>query len=310
MSRFSENITVAVCTYRRAELKDTLVSLAAQVMPAEMTFEVLVIDNDDTPSAAPLMDDFRKTAPIKVRYLHCPAGNISIARNGALDASDARYLAFIDDDEVAGPGWLAALFDTLSTTGADVALGPVNAVYDQITPDWMRQLDTHSTAPVHVGGTIRTGYSCNVLVDRACSALSGLRFDLGLGQSGGEDTAYFTHAYRRGAHFALADPAIVYEKVPPGRARFSWLARRRFRAGQTHGRLLRETNGLLAQARGILLATLKVAYCTIVATLTSPSTARRNAAILRGTLHLGTISGLIGARPITLYGATADGTSQ
>lgn len=310
MSLLSYKITVAVCTFRRAELKDTLVSLAAQVEPASTPFEVLVIDNDITPSAASLVDEFRRSVPVDVRYVHCPAGNISIARNGALDASDARYLAFIDDDEVAQPGWLAALFDTLRTTDADVILGPVKAIYDQASPGWMRQLDTHSTAPVDVGGTIRTGYSCNVLIDRACPALAGLRFDVGLGQSGGEDTAFFTHAYRRGAQFALSAPAIVHEKVPPGRARFSWLARRRFRAGQTHGLLLRDTAGHAARLQCVVLAILKVAYCSVVATLTSPVAARRNAAVLRGTLHLGTISGLIGARPITLYGAAADGTSQ
>lgn len=310
MSSSSESVTVAVCTFRRAELEDTLVSLATQQVPESMTFEVLVIDNDITPSAAALVDDFKKTAPVRVRYVHCPASNISIARNGALETSDARYLAFIDDDEVAEPGWLAALFGTMGTTGADVVLGPVKAIYSQATPGWMRQLDTHSTAPVDVGGTIRTGYSCNVLIDRACPALSGLRFNLDLGQSGGEDTAFFTHAYRRGAHFALAAPAIVHEKVPPSRARFSWLARRRFRAGQTHGRLLRETAGYAARLKGVGLASLKVAYCTVSATLNSPNAARRNAAVLRGTLHLGTISGLIGTRPITLYGATTDGPLQ
>ncbi|MEL7105812.1 MAG: glycosyltransferase family 2 protein [Pseudomonadota bacterium] len=310
MSVFADKITVAICTYQREALTDTLASLAAQVLPKGMTFAVLVIDNDAAPSAQSRVEMFAQKAALDIQYVHCPLGNISIARNGALDATDARFVAFIDDDEIAEPGWLAALMTTQRSTQADVVLGPVKATYDQTAPGWMRRLDVHSTAPVDVNGTICTGYSCNVLIDRASDALADLRFDLGLGRSGGEDTAYFTHAYRQGARFALAASAIVREKVPPARAKLSWLARRRFRSGQTHGLLLRETAGFAARLRGLALAGLKVAYCTFVAALHLPHTARRNAAFLRGTLHLGTISGLIGARPITLYGAAADGTAK
>ncbi|MEO1239845.1 MAG: glycosyltransferase family 2 protein [Pseudomonadota bacterium] len=310
MTGTHDTVTIAVCTYRRAELSDTLASLAAQVVPDELCFAVIVIDNDATPSAQDSVAAFASTTPIELQYLHCPAGNISIARNGALEATSSRFLAFIDDDEIAEPGWLAALMDTQRTTAADVVLGPVRAIYDPKAPAWMREADTHSTAPVHVGGTIRTGYSCNVLIDLKSPALAGLRFDLALGRSGGEDTAFFTQAYRQGARFALAAPALVQEKVPPDRAKLSWLAKRRFRSGQTHGRLLRETLGVGGRLRALVLASLKVAYCSGAAGLHVTHAARRNGAVLRGILHLGTMAGLIGARPITLYGTPANGLSQ
>lgn len=310
MSKEFDEVVVAVCTYRRATLSETLASLAAQVMPSDMTFGIVVIDNDLTPSAKESVEAFDLTAPITVRYVHCPSGNISIARNGALDATEARYLAFIDDDEVAEPGWLAALLTAQQSTHSDVVLGPVQAIYDPQTPDWMRQLDTHSTAPVDVKGTIRTGYSCNVLIDRTSPALTGLRFDLGLGQSGGEDTAYFTHAYRRGARFTLAETALVRETVPQSRAKLAWLARRRYRSGQTHGQLLGETADFGALILAFALASLKLTYCAGLVSLRATNPAARNGALLRGALHLGTLSGLIGRRPIKLYGATADGVSQ
>src|SRR5690606_19160150 len=150
------------------------------------------------------------------------------------------FLAFIDDDEEASTEWLLLLLMIAEATGADAVLGPVRARYGADAPDWMRRGDFHSTSPVWVGGEIRTGYTCNVLLRRASPALAGRRFNLALGKSGGEDTDFFTHMHRAGGKIAFAANAVVEERVPPGRARLSWLARRRFRMGQTHGRLLAE----------------------------------------------------------------------
>lgn len=307
MTQNSMAVEIAVCTFRRPQIKDTLASLAAQQVPSGVQISILVIDNDETPSAGPLVDAFAEDSPVSVRYRHCPMGNISIARNGALDAAEARFLAFIDDDEIAAPTWIDGLVKTQRQTEADVVLGPVEAVYSDTAPAWMRRANPHSTAPVAVNGTIKTGYSCNVLIDLESSAVSGLRFDLALGRSGGEDTAYFTQAYRAGARFALAKDAIVREAVPEYRARLSWLTKRRFRSGQTHGRLLAEKRSRPGKLSALGLAALKVTYCLGCALVTLPNAARRNSAILRGALHIGTLSGLSGMRPITLYHSPASG---
>lgn len=304
------HIEVAICTYRRPGVVDTLASVARQKLPEGGTFAILVVDNDAGPSAESRIRGYAHQSGMAVRYIHAPASNISVARNAALDAARARFLVFIDDDEIAEPGWLAALAAAREASGADVVLGPVRAVYGADAPRWIRALDTHSARPVAKRGTIRTGYSCNVLLDLECSAFSDLRFDPALGRSGGEDTAFFTRAFRRGARFAEAPDARVSETVPRERARFSWLARRRFRSGQTHGRLLGETVRGAAVVREAALAVLKVGYCAAAAILFLPLPERRNAAALRGCLHAGTLAGLLGARPITLYGDTAPGVSQ
>ena len=304
MSAVLQRVEVAVCTYRRPALVDTLYSLLDQKLPAGWQFSVLVIDNDISPSAEATVRKIAETAPVVVRYAHCPASNISIARNGALDHSQARFLAFIDDDEIATSGWLLALIEAHIQTDADAVLGPVEAIYGPDTPNWMRTVDTHSTSPVYVRGRIETGYSCNVLIDRECAAFDGLRFDLSLGSSGGEDTAFFTHAFRKGATFAGTRSALVTEIVPSQRASFLWLALRRYRAGQTHGLLAAEPSSNRNWLISIGLAGLKFAYCLFAAILLLPVAAHRNAALLRGCLHLGTIGGLFGSRPITLYGSS------
>jgi succinoglycan biosynthesis protein ExoM len=93
--------------------------------------------------------------------------------------------------------------------------------------------------------------------------------------------------------------------VPPSRATFDWLARRRLRAGQTHGRLLRGRLGLLAAPGQVGLALTKAGYCLAAALPAAASPMRRNCTLLRGIMHLGVVGGLLGLRDAHHYGGPA-----
>lgn len=284
-------VSICVCTYRRPGVLDTLASLMSMEVPVGIDPEVIVIDNDDRPSARAAVETFALTAPLRLTYVHCPEGNISIARNGALDATSARYLAFIDDDETACPGWIAALLDEAARSDADIVLGPVEATYDDAAPVWMRETALHGTGPVWVEGEIRTGYSGNVLIDRACPALEGLRFDLALGKSGGEDTLFFGSAHKAGARIGYAPEALVRESVPASRMSLGWLGRRRFRMGRTHARLLVTVHRRPRwQAMPVALA--KAGYCAAATLVSLPVARARNLSALRFLLHAGVVAGL------------------
>ncbi|RCS25645.1 glycosyltransferase family 2 protein [Phyllobacterium salinisoli] len=298
-------IDIGVCTYRRRELEATLRSLARQVVPENCSIRIIIADNDVEPSARELVAQLAPSLPFELRYIHSPASNISIARNACLDASNGDFIAFIDDDETASEDWLAYLLAAALDGNADAVLGPVRASYGEEAPRWMSQGDFHSTFPVWVGGEIRTGYTCNVLLRRAAPCVAGRRFSLALGRSGGEDTQFFSELREAGGKIAYAPEAWVHEPVPAGRARFSWLAKRRFRVGQTHGRLIcRKVTGL-GLARQIVLAAAKAFYSFAAALVTVLSATRRNRSLLRGIMHVGVISGLMGIREIQQYGETA-----
>ncbi|WP_034857022.1 glycosyltransferase [Sinorhizobium sojae] len=295
-------IDIGICTFRRPELAETLRSLASTAHPADALVRIIVADNDVTPSASALVEALRPGLPFEVAYVHCPASNISIARNACLDNSTADFLAFIDDDETASPEWLTKLLETARSTGADAVLGPVRAHYGQSAPSWMRRGDFHSTLPVWIGGDIRTGYTCNTLLKLKAPALDGRRFKLALGRSGGEDTDFFTGMHRSGGRIAFAPEAWAREPVPEARASLAWLAKRRFRSGQTHGRLLAEKAHGLRLFRNLALAVAKFSYCTLAAAVTFPAPVQRYRYALRGLLHAGVVSGLLGHDAIEQYG--------
>jgi len=296
---FQTLVDICICTYRRSYLEQTLRSLAGLDLPRELTVRVIVADNDTWPSARELVEKVSPDLPFDLRYIHCPAANISLARNTCLDAAGGDFLAFVDDDSTVSPQWLASLVEAARATGADAVLGPVRAIYSPSAPAWMRRGDFHSTVPVQVDGEIRTGYSGNALLWRASNHVAGRRFNLALGRTGGEDTEYFAQLHRAGGRIAYAPSAVVEEPVTVGRASFAWLAKRRFRSGQTHGRLLAQKYRRLPQAG---LAASKALFSFGAALGLAAIPHRRNRQALRGLMHLGAVSGLLGLREIRLYG--------
>lgn len=295
-------IDISICTFRRPELRATLLSLFDIDVPLDVAVRLIVADNDDEPSARDLVEVLQDRSPFPIRYVHCPRANISIARNACLSESDGDFLAFIDDDETASPGWLRELHAAALHSGADAILGPVRAIYDETSPQWMRKGDFHSTQPVWVNGIIRTGYTCNVLLDMRSPHLIGRRFDLALGQSGGEDTQFFSAMTAAGGEIAYAPQALVEEPVPAKRSSFDWLMRRRFRSGQTHGRILAGQHTGTARLRQAFIAVSKLSYCAVLAVFTVFLPVTRNRYVLRAALHAGAVSGLLGFREIRQYG--------
>lgn len=301
-------IVIGICTFRRAHLAQTLCSCAGLVVPEGWRLTIVVADNDDRDSARALVADFAQKSALPVVYLHAPARNISTARNAILaQAADMRAarLAFLDDDETVPPGWLGAMTARIDETGAAVVLGPVRADYREDAPGWLRQGRLHDTEPVAQGdGTIRTGYTCNVLMDLTVPVFHKARFDLRLGQTGGEDTLFFHQIWAAGGRFAFAPDAPAHEVVPPDRASLRWLLRRRYRMGQTHGQQLAQGRTLLARVAPAAKAGAKAAACLCLALATVQRRNRAAHHLMRAALHLGVVSYMGGGRLIKPYGDT------
>lgn len=298
-------VAIGICTFRRTSVADCLASLTG----LERGVSVIVADNDDAPSAQARIAEIAATFPLALRYVHAPARNISVARNAVLDAaraSGARNLAFLDDDEVAGPGWLEALQKRQAETGAEAVVGPVRALYRPDAPAWMQRGAVHDARPPPLpGGWLRDGYTSNVLLDLAAPALRGLRFDPARGRTGGEDTAFFRALLEAGGRIAWAPEALVCETVPDDRATLSWLLLRRYRMGQTHAGLIRDGKGAAARLGAGVLAGGKALACLGIAGVRSFDTLGRNRALMRGALHVGAVAELMGLDRVELYGQSA-----
>lgn len=285
-----ETLDICICTYRRPSLRRTLMSLDRAVIPDDIRCRVVVIDNDDRPSAALIVQQTARHLRLPISYLHEPGANISLARNAGLAKSSADWLAFLDDDEVADRDWLQTLFARQRQTGADAVFGHSIAEYPADTPGWIRRGDFHSQYAQSRDGLVETGHTCNALLRWRGTAWSGQRFEPERGRSGGEDTEFFFRLHAMGAVFAIADTAIVRETIPADRLSLRWLLRRRYRAGQSYAVSARSGG---ARLRLGALALAKFGFCVASIPLALPVTERCGFWLLRGVMHIGVCAGCL-----------------
>lgn len=230
------DVDVLVLTYKRPELlADTLDSLLKQRLPADHRLSIVVVDNDAAQSAQATVSRYQ-VMPGDIRYVCETEANIAKARNRALSEARGSYAAFIDDDEVASPGWLASLLRAREEYRSPVVLGPVMPLLPTNTPRWViagRFFDRprRTTGTIVQAGAGGTG---NVLLDLNEVRRTRILFDASYGITGGEDTHFFHRLAVAGLHAVWCDEAEVHEHVQPHRVRIGWLMRRAFVGGHSY----------------------------------------------------------------------------
>ena len=292
------DIDVCICSYRRPEIAETLAALSLQAGSHSGRFRVVVADNTLLGESRELVLRVARELQLELHYVHAPADNISVARNACLEAARGQWIAFLDDDETPAPNWLAALLEEVERGCWDAVLGPVIAIYPDGVPPWLSRGDFHSTRPVWNDGRIETAYTGNVIFRRELAEQFQLQFRAELGKTGGEDEDFFYRFYDAGGRIGFAPEAVAYEHVELRRADFTWLLRRNFRAGQSHGSRLRRQRRVLAN---IFLAVAKAGVCTLGAAVNLTNASRRSRYLIRAALHCGVVARLSGIGEIRMY---------
>ena len=129
-------ITVAICTWNRsALLAQTLEGMTALRIPAELDWELLVVDNNSKDDTKEVAARFAPRLPL--RYVFEEKPGLSHARNCALREASAPYLMFTDDDVLVDADWLAAAAETWTRYPAAHVIGGQIAPWFPVEPDPM-----------------------------------------------------------------------------------------------------------------------------------------------------------------------------
>lgn len=204
----------------------------AGVAPADL--ELVVVDNDQVPSAQALVAELAAQAPFPVRYVHEPAAGVANARNAGLTAANGELIAFLDDDEEAPVGWLTALVTAQTAYGADAVFGPVKARAPTAVREHRAYLERFfSREGPLASGPIDGYFGCgNSLVRRAALPDWNRPFSMQRNLIGGEDDMLFGGMQQAGARFAWAADAFVWEDPVPERLTLGYTIQRAFAYGQ------------------------------------------------------------------------------
>jgi O-antigen biosynthesis protein len=120
--------TVVVCTRNRPEQLD--VCLAAVARLEYPCFDVLVVDNAPSDGRTQAV-----AARHGARYLVEPVVGLSRARNRGARACTSEIVAYLDDDAVPAPGWLAALAREFADSEVMAVTGRIYALHEDTERD-------------------------------------------------------------------------------------------------------------------------------------------------------------------------------
>lgn len=234
-------VAICVATFRRPEgLQHLLDGLARLKAPAATDIEVVIVDNSPEAAAQAQVAAAAATSTRPLHYLSQSRRGISHVRNMALDKAselDCDFVAFIDDDEVPAADWVVALIAAQRRSGASAVAGRVEPRLPPQAPAWLAAGRFFATPAFEDGAELQDASTGNVLVDLRRLRALGLRFDPRFALTGGEDTMLFRDLLDAGGRIVFAAQAVVYETVPPSRARLAWLLRRWYRTGNIEAAL-------------------------------------------------------------------------
>ncbi|HTQ32176.1 MAG TPA: glycosyltransferase [Opitutaceae bacterium] len=126
-------LTVAICTYNRAELlRQTLAGVARQNFPHDR-FEVLVIDNNSQDHTRDVVASFAGTSPAP-RHLVETRQGLDHARNRAVAEARGEIIVFADDDILVESDWLTRLSAPFAADH-DHRIGAVGGEVVPVFPD-------------------------------------------------------------------------------------------------------------------------------------------------------------------------------
>ncbi|MGH8711179.1 MAG: glycosyltransferase [Burkholderiales bacterium] len=129
-------IDVIIATHNRARLLDRCLRgiLTAATAP-EFRYAISVVDNDSTDGTSRVIAQLARESGGLVRAFGEKRLGKSFAINTGISATSGDVIAFMDDDQVAGPDWLRAIHRAFDE-GFDFVTGPVHGDWEFPPPAW------------------------------------------------------------------------------------------------------------------------------------------------------------------------------
>jgi len=226
------HIAICIATFKRPKLlKQLLEGLSGMSFERmdEPVIQIVVADNDGSGGAEEVCRVNMSRWPLTYRIE--PRRGIAQARNCALrEASQADFVAFIDDDEIPDPQWLEELLLAQAKYLADVVSGPVRPSFTSDVPGWVKRGRFFDSPDYTTGQVLNWCATNNALVARAVFAKVQC-FDEQFQLSGADDLHFFSRVHRAGLKIVWTVQAVVSESIAIDRANFGWLLRRSYRGG-------------------------------------------------------------------------------
>ncbi|MEM7066657.1 MAG: glycosyltransferase [Cyanobacteria bacterium P01_B01_bin.77] len=231
------SISAIICTHNRDQyLGAAIDSLLAQTLN---NVEVIVVDNASTDTTAEVVQ--QRLSDPRLRYVYEPTLGLSSARNTGAKAATGDILAYLDDDAVASPQWLASLLAVYQNNHrVAIAGGKVTLLWPaevKHPPVWLSNDLASGLGAYDLGDQVRYIKNPNLtprglnysLRKTFLDSVGG--FDINLGRVGNnllsnEELHMTQLALKRGWHVLYVPNALAAHNVAPARLKPGWFLSR------------------------------------------------------------------------------------
>lgn len=239
-------ITVCLCTHARPDyVRDCLAGLARQSSEAGL-FEILLVDSGslgDTPiRLAGLVASIPNASMIRVDQ-----PGVSLARNAGAAAAKGEYIAYIDDDAIPTPDWVARVKAGIADSSGIPAVlgGRILPLWEAPLPGWWPRSLRGVLSIIETEGRGAYGdaslprnlspYGANMIVHvPTLRSVGGFR--AGVGRDGtslisDEDVQLAWRLQRAGYAIRFDSRVVVHHQIQASRLTPDWLLRRMYWQG-------------------------------------------------------------------------------
>lgn len=281
------SLAVVICSYTERRWRDLLAaveSVELQRMPPRRT--IVVVDDDPA-----LYARVREGVPEVTAVLKRGGQGLSAARNAGVAVTTEDVVAFLDDDAVAHPSWLARLAEHYADPDVLGVGGAVQPDFAAGRPAWFpREFDwvvgcSYRGLPIELA-PVRNFIGANMSFRRhvfdAVGGFDGAVGRVGTSPTGCDETELCIRILERLPRGRLLyDPlAIVRHRVPQVRARWPYFWRRCWAEGRSKAIVARAHPGprALSSERAYTFAVLPGAFAR---SLAEAAAGRDGAALVR-----------------------------
>ena len=240
------DVSVIVCTYNRCKLlAKCLASLQRQVVPAELSWELLIVDNNCTDSTANSLREAQPRFAGNMRFVREEKQGLSHARNCGIGEARGKYLLFTDDDTEPSPTWIAQVWKTFVDRRCDAVAGKIELSWGCDKPRWMANDLLGFLAHVDYGDEELTLDFDRPPIGANMAFAAGVfekigGFDVELGRKGktlvgGEEIELFERFLKNGLVAIYQPAAKIYHSVDQDRVRKSYFRALHFNNGKVSG---------------------------------------------------------------------------
>ena len=259
-------LSIIICTYNRAQmLNDVLKSFSAQQPVPDITFEIIIVDNNSVDNTRNVVEQWQSQDAYPMHYFLEKKQGSSNARNRAVSEAKGTWLWFLDDDIYIDNNWLQGVADIFRDYPDAMAVaGKITLDFEKPEPEWLPDIAYNYYGQTRFGDQprllIRGQYpiAANAAIKRDVFDHIGL-FSIDLGRIGNsliswDETEFFMRLHQSGGQVVYTPHAMVRHRITNKRLTKLWLIRRVFNDGISQ---------VIAESKNITRNRKELYYCAM-----------------------------------------------